>query len=266
MPKRSIRGTVALLTLVAAAAPLALSVPAASAGPPEVDLPVVSIGDVTIRDGITATRTMRFNVSLSKPRPGDEEPVQVSVKTIDGTAGTSDYGARLDVLTIPLDKVSATIEIQIAGDTIDEATEFFGVKLFNPKHADMGRSLATGTLIDELPDTKREISIGEASIVQTDEGKAFIHLSVTMSRPAVKPVTVAFATANGTAVAGQNGAGDFQAKDGHFTIESGQTSKSIRIALRPKPDGINRFFTVNIGEASRYRIGDSSGTAFITSG
>lgn len=258
MPKRWIRRTVALLTFAAAAAPVALSVPSAGAGEP----PVVSIGDVTIRDGIQATRTMRFNVSLSKPA---EAEAKVSFVTIDGTAGTSDYAPRLDVLTIPVDKQSATIEIQIAGDTLDEATEFFGLRIFNPVNATVGRSLATGTLIDELPDAKREISIGEASIVQTEAGKAFIHLSVTMSKPAVKPVTVKFATANGTAVAGQNGAGDFQAKDGTFTIESGQTSKSIRVAIRPKPGGINRFFTVNIGEQSRYRIGDSSGTAFILS-
>jgi hypothetical protein len=87
-----------------------------------------------------------------------------------------------------------------------------------------------------------------------------------MSKPALKPVTVKFATHNGTAVSGTGGTGDYQARDGSFTIDAGQTSKSVRIGIRPKPGGINRFFTVSIREASRYRIGDSSGTAFILSG
>ena len=85
--------------------------------------------------------------------------------------------------------------------------------------------------------------------------------TVTLSRAATSPVTVRFATANGTAVAGP--ARDYMATRGMLTFAPGQTSRTITVTVRDDTlvEADETFF-VNLSQASGATIaaGRATGT------
>jgi hypothetical protein len=69
------------------------------------------------------------------------------------------------------------------------------------------------------------LSVEDATASEQDD--ATIDFVVTLSPASDEPVTVDYATANGTAVAG----GDYRAKSGTLTFAAGQTSRTVRVSV-----------------------------------
>jgi chitinase len=96
-----------------------------------------------------------------------------------------------------------------------------------------GATLATpqavGTIQnDDQPPPLPTLSIGNASVTEGNSGTVNVAFVVTLSQAAASPVTVQYATANGTAVAGS----DYNATSGTLTFAAGETSKTITVAVR----------------------------------
>ncbi len=72
------------------------------------------------------------------------------------------------------------------------------------------------------------IAVADASVLEGNSGTQYLDFVVKLSAAATGPVTVAYATANETATAGT----DYTAASGTLSFAAGETSKTIRVAVR----------------------------------
>ena len=96
------------------------------------------------------------------------------------------------------------------------------------------------------------------------EGNSGIRLAtfvVTLSAPSASPVTVAYATANGTATAGSA----YVAGSGALSFPAGQTSASITVSvLGDTAVEANESFLVRLSSATGATVADAVGLGTIT--
>ena len=71
------------------------------------------------------------------------------------------------------------------------------------------------------------LAIADASVTEGNAGTTYLDFTVTLSKAATSAVTVNYASANGSATAGQ----DYQAISGTLTFAAGETSKVIRVPV-----------------------------------
>jgi hypothetical protein len=92
-------------------------------------------------------------------------------------------------------------------------------------------------------------------------GTAAFSFVVTLSAPSSVPVTVQFATANGTAkVSGS----DYNAKSGTLTFLPGQTSKTVTVQVRgDRTREADETFFLNLANSQGATIGDGQGLGMI---
>ena len=94
----------------------------------------------------------------------------------------------------------------------------------------------------------------------TEETDATLEFAVTLSQAASEPVTVDYATADGTAQAGQ----DYTATDGTLTFAAGETQKTVSVAvLDDAHDEGEETLTLTLSNASGARIADDMATGTI---
>ena len=115
------------------------------------DDPAVSIADAEASE---AGGSLTFTVDV----PAVHEEVTVDWATSDG-AGTEsatanrDYTAATGTLRFMQGETSKTISIEILDDGVPEPDETFTVTLSNPAGVALGRAAATGTIMDDDPET-----------------------------------------------------------------------------------------------------------------
>jgi probable HAF family extracellular repeat protein len=111
-------------------------------GPPPA--PSVSIGDVSVFEGNTGTRTAGFLLSIS---PMTSSTVTVAYSTANGTAiAGSDYDATSGTVTIPAGRTTWAVYVTVRGDRKREADEAFSVNLSNPQGGTIGDGQGVGTI------------------------------------------------------------------------------------------------------------------------
>lgn len=105
------------------------------------------------------------------------------------------------------------------------------------------------------------LSIGDASVTEGNAGTSNATFTVTLSPAAAGPVTVSYATANGTATAGS----DFTAATGTLTFAAGETTKTINVSVSGdtsvEPD---ETFTIMLSAPTGATLADASGQGTIT--
>ncbi len=189
--------------------------------------PVATLSSAMIVEGNAGTTTLVFTVTLSA---ASGMPTTFSYSTSDGTASAgSDYAAASGTLTIAAGETSGTVSITVNGDTLYEAGETLTLTLANPSGASFAGGAptlsATGTIAND--DAPPVASIASAVVTEGNSGTANLVFTVTLSNASVLPVTIAYAAANGTALAGS----DYTATSGTLTIAAGQTSGTISIPV-----------------------------------
>jgi Calx-beta domain/FG-GAP-like repeat len=104
------------------------------------------------------------------------------------------------------------------------------------------------------------LSVSDATVKEGNMGTAVATFTVGLSDASTQPVTVAFATGDGSAIAGS----DYQAAGGTLTFAPGETSKTITVLVNgdrlPEP---NETFFVNLSSPTNATITVSSGTGRI---
>ena len=109
-------------------------------------LPAASISSVS-GDRNPAGSVFTFTVSLSSAATSD---VTVHYATVAGTAlETKDYAAAAGNVSIAAGKTSATIVVQVTGDSLRKANQTFYVQLDAPKNCTLKTSKGFGTIINE---------------------------------------------------------------------------------------------------------------------
>jgi hypothetical protein len=214
-----------------------------------------AINDVSVSEGDTGTVNAVFTVTLAGAH---DHTVSVSWSTADNTAlSSSDYTAASGSLSFAPGETSKTLTVAVRGDTVSEPTETFFVNLTTA-----GSGLAdwqgVGTILDNEPPA---LSVNDVSVTEGNSGTANATFTVSMSKPWASSVTVDWATANGTAVAGN----DYAAAGGSLTFAPGETSKTVVVAvLGDTTDEPNETFFLNLMNPSGATIADSQGVGTIT--
>jgi len=113
--------------------------------------PGLTVSNASVTEGNSGTINLIFNLSLSATA---ENIVSVDYTTTDGTATSADndYIAINSNLSIPVGETTATISIEVNGDTTTENSESFTLTLSNPVNATLDNTTAIGQIIsDDLP-------------------------------------------------------------------------------------------------------------------
>ena len=156
---------------------------------------MVNIGDATVTEGHTGTRTATFTVTLST---ASSQPVTVTYATANGTATAgSDYQAASGTVTFAPGETSKTINVLVNGDRARRAERDLPRQ---PGQRDRQRGdRATARAWAPSWTTSRASASATWPKKEGNSGTTLFIFTVTLSAPSDVPVTVNFATANGTA-------------------------------------------------------------------
>src|SRR5262249_32445492 len=140
-----------------------------------------------------------------------------------GTAAAgSDYVDTSGTLTFAPGETGKQVTVNVIGDVTYEGTEQFVVKLSAPTNATLADTQADGIIgDDDFP------TVTAASASVADSGTTALAFTLSMPNPSVQPVTVNYATANGTALAGS----DYTAASGSVTFAPGQTTAAVVVSV-----------------------------------
>jgi photosystem II stability/assembly factor-like uncharacterized protein len=223
------------------------------------DTPRMTIADVSITEGNAGSTNAVFTVSLSAAAGRD---VSVSYATADGTAqGGSDYTATTGRLTIAARATSGTIAVPVRGDATPETNEIFFVNLSSPTGAALDDTQAVGTILNDDAFPTPSLVVGDATVIEGDAGTRNAVFTVSLSPPAASAVTVDYATANGTAVAGT----DYTAVSGQLTFPAGETTRTVTVAVEGDTlDENDETFFVNLTNATHALVADAQGRGTVT--
>ena len=213
-------------------------------------LPGLSIADApTVAEGGEAV----FPVTLN---PASSQVVTVAYATQDGTAvADSDYTATSGTLRFEPGETIQNIQVATLRDAIAEPSESFTVELSDPVGTAITNSTGVGTIAaDAMP----ALSITDAVPVAEGGEATFM---VSLSPASSELVTVAYATQDGTAVAGS----DYTAASGTLQFDPGMTSHTIRVAvLNDTAVEPTETFAVELSDPVRATLADGTGVGTIT--
>ncbi|MCA9901412.1 MAG: CSLREA domain-containing protein [Ardenticatenaceae bacterium] len=185
--------------------------------------PSLSINDITVVEGDSGSKNANFTVTASAP---SGKTMQVNYATANGSAvAGGDYTAVSGTLIFTPGQTSKTITVNVLGDLLDEENETFMVNLSNPQNSTLSKAQGIGTIQDNDPLPK--LSINNLSVVEGDGPPKTMQFTISLSAASSKIITVNYATADQTAVAGR----DYTAKSGTLTFTPGQISKTVTITI-----------------------------------
>ena len=162
-------------------------------------------------------------MSLSAP---SGKAISVDYATADGTAtAPGDYAGASGTLSFAPGQTTKTVDVAVQGDLLNEFDETFAVNLSNLSNVAPGILSGTGTIVDDDP--MPTVSVGDVSVPEGDAGAANATFTVSLSAPSGKPISVDYATADGTATA----PGDYAGASGTLSFAPGQTTKTVDVAV-----------------------------------
>ncbi|MFT8247390.1 Calx-beta domain-containing protein, partial [Roseomonas sp. BN140053] len=123
----------------------------------------LSVADAGAAEGNSGTAALSFAVSLSQ---ASSTPVTVRWDTLTGTAAVgTDFGAAGGVLTFAPGQTTASVAVNLLGDTMYEPDETFRLVLSTPTGATLARAEAVGTIRnDDAVPPPDEVITGSSGI------------------------------------------------------------------------------------------------------
>lgn len=221
------------------------------------DAPVVSIADLAVAEGQSGTSPAQLTVSLSAPS-GQSVTVDVATETGTATDGT-DYEGATGTLTFPAGTTSQTFSVPVLADLVDESDETVPVVLSAPEGAVIGDGAATLTITDD--DATPTLTLSDATATEGNSGNVATPLTLALSAPSGRDVSVTVATSNGTATGGA----DYAAQSGAtITIPAGQTSAPVPTTVfGDLIDEDDETFTVALSGVTNATVSDGTGAVTI---
>ncbi len=196
--------------------------------------PAIRIEDGSINEGQGGITNLDLDVSLNTSA-GQE--VKVLLETRNGTAnGGASCTAGVDflqisnrLLVIPAGTTSATVRVQICGDTAVEPDEQFTVELLSTvgNFGVFERSTATVTIQDD--DNVPTLEVADVRAGEPPVGTSVARFVARLSRSHTRTVSLQYATQGASAQPGS----DFVAASGTLSFDPGETVKTIDVGILP---------------------------------
>ncbi|MCX6046246.1 MAG: Ig-like domain-containing protein [Chloroflexi bacterium] len=195
-----------------------------------------------------------INVSLSHPTTAT---VTVDYAVNGGTATVGqDYTLAPTTLTFAPGETSKSFDLPVTNDNIDEPDETINLSLSNP----------TGNAVLGVPGDTAIVTIKDTSatpVIQFDaapytgaEAAGTINTTVKLSNPSAFPITVNYATSDGTATAT-----DYTSINTVLTFVPGETSKIIPVTINEDTlSEANETVNLTLSNATNATLGDPAQT------
>jgi len=154
----------------------------------------------------------------------------------------------------------ATLTLKVFGDNVYEANENLLITLSVPDPSTAVINTPSATSIIKNDDPLPAISSSSITFLESNSGMTNATFTVALSNPSYQTITVKYATANGTAIAGS----DYNSRSGILTFAPGQTTQSFNISLLGDTniEPLETFF-VNFTNPTNATLGSTSITGFI---
>ncbi|MBS3026203.1 MAG: hypothetical protein HCA25_03660 [Dolichospermum sp. DET50] len=177
---------------------------------------------------------------------------------ITGTANTSDYTGATPgtgkTITFAAGSSTATLTIDPTADTIVESNETVALTLATGTDYTIGTTTAViGTITNDdlLPNLNLSAN---KTIVEGNTNPQNVTYTVTLTSASSQSITVQYATANGTAIAGA----DYTSTSGTLTFNPGVTSQVINIPiLNDSINEANETFSLTLNSPTNASLGTS---------
>ena len=219
--------------------------------------PTIFINNASVTEGNTGTSNASFTVSLSN---ASSQTITVNFATTNNTATAgSDYVAASSTLTFTSGQISQPLNVTVNGDTTFESNESFNVNLSSATNATIADGQGVGTITND--DTQPTISINDVSVDEGDSGTSNAGFTVSLSNASSQTITVNFATANNTAIAGTH----YVNTSGTLTFTPGTTTQPANVPVNGDllNEAATLTFNVNLSAATNATIADNQGTGTI---
>ena len=238
--------------------------------------PDVIISDATAVEG----NPLVFDVSLTEASTSDVilnlfTPTNIGTATGGADYETTNFEYRTDAsspwisanngseVTIEQGDTSIQVRIDSLPDTINEPNETFPLRVRNVVSGTVGNTsdTGTGTIVDN--DGVSKIFIDDVTVLEGNNGTRNATFTVSLSNPSSQAVTVRYATANGTATAGEDYTGTNTPRT--LTFAPGQTSRTITVPVRGdvQVEGNETFFVNLFQPSSNAILADNQGQGTI---
>ncbi len=216
---------------------------------------VLTMNSIDVTEGDSGTTSAVVTASLSA---ATGRTVTANFSTLPGTATSGiDFTPVSGSLSFAPGVSEQTINVIIIGDSLNEANETFQVVLANPTNATVASSAIVRIINDDPLPT---LSISDISISEGNNGSVTAVLNVSLSTASGRPVSVSYATANGTGTEPS----DYTATAGRLTFNPGETVKGVSVQIvgdtNIEPD---ETFLVNLSFPSNATISDTQGIGTI---
>jgi hypothetical protein len=217
--------------------------------------PVLSIGDAaTVEPDQHPGSPGAFTVTIAPVQKFKMTFQYVTLCGIGDKECSEDFTQVLTprIVSIPANTSSVTISVTQFGYTADAESynEGWYVELVHTSVGVVGRAVGNGML---LPDIEMGTSfvpllyVGDVGVQPcADPGGVTLQFTITLAAAQGSPVTVNYATADGTAFAGV----DYTSATGTATISPGQTYVLVPVVVLPGTPGTARTFSLTISNPS----------------
>jgi uncharacterized delta-60 repeat protein len=217
-------------------------------------LPGLSVSNVSASQA-TGQVSLNFTVTLSA---SSNQTVTVNFATADGTAvAPTDYTAANGTLTFTPGDTQKTVTVTFNGNLNTQTAKTLALVLSTPNNATLSQATGTATI---NPVAIPTLSVNDVT-AQDAAGNLNLVFTVTLSAASANPVTVNFATANGTALAGIN----YVATFGLLTFAPGDTTKTVTVTYTGTGTAsANKTLSLVLTTPNNATLARASGTATVT--
>ena len=163
-------------------------------------------------------------------------------------------------IVVPAGRLTAQVTVTAVDNSVDEPDRTVEVSVDSVTNgAEDGVQAVTLTLTDD--DGAPNLSIADAAISEGASGTGVMTFTVTLSVASGQTVTVEYATADGTAIAGS----DYTAASGTLTFTPGQTRQTFDVMVSGDTVAeLDEAFTVTLSSATNASINGASATGTVT--
>ncbi|CAN5853373.1 hypothetical protein BH11PSE3_BH11PSE3_22930 [soil metagenome] len=203
-----------------------------------------------------------FQVTLSAPAT---QTITVDYHTVAGEAGSADFAGASGTVTFAAGEQTKTISIAVTPDILVEGNEHFSVVLTNVHGATLADDTGIATILDDDVATPPRLSVADATVTEGNSGTHDLAFTVTLSAAATGPVTVAYATSNGTGNGSATAGSDYTAASGTLTFAAGETSKVVHVQVTGDiVSESNEMLTLTLSAPNGATIVDGTASGTIT--
>ena len=192
---------------------------------------------------------------------GAGAPVRFDYRVADdGNADLPDLGVRVDLVRLADGSVAGSTATRRSVAVGAEVIGSLGLPTLGLAPGDYLAELVAALLGAEVRLDRAAltigpgVSVGDVSVPEGDAGSGTITFPVTLSTPSDTEISVHYATADGTAVAGE----DYEAASGAITFAPGETAKTVPVTvLGDLAEEVDEVFLLNLSDPVGVLLGDA---------